>query len=293
MCDKAPENDTPFCAPEDGARFQTGDTVDVIWSPLFFATSPTSRSRQIRIQADFFPSNTPQSRLNSTLGSGTEGFTSTILNPSLGTFNWSILDSYLDDPDVPSLIAVLSIAEPFTDSDGNGTVFEGNNRFPGPVVTIVRGPARPTSTNSVSGGTINTPPSASNDNTGPSPLTIALPILFGFLTAITLACCMIYKRRHPSFKIGAMVRGWMNRSGRGGFGGLKASGYGQGRSQRQRIGGGGLRGKDIKVVTTDIQGLRMNAVNMMAGQGQQQGRNIFREEVRRQERREGGIELGV
>lgn len=95
-----------------------------------------------------------------------------------------------------------------------------------------------------------------------------------------------------------MATKWMGRSGRGGFGGLRAaSGYGQGRSQRQRMGGGGgggLRGKDIKVVTTDIQGLRMNAVNMMAGQNQQQGRNVFREEVRRQERRDGdGGVLGV
>ncbi|KAK0744891.1 hypothetical protein B0T21DRAFT_380995 [Apiosordaria backusii] len=283
MCDNPPESDTPFCAPEAGAQFRTGDTVEVIWSPLFFATSPTSRPRQIRVQADFFPSTTPLSRLNSTaLGTGTEGFTSTILNPSRGTFNWSILDSYLD-PDTSSLIAVLSIAEPFTDSDGNGTVLEGNDHFPGPVVTIVRGPARPTSTNPASGGTINTPPSASVNNTGPSPITIALPILFGFLTAITLACCMIYKRRHPSFKIGEKVAGWMSRSGRGGF----------------EDGGGGLSGKDIKVVTTDIQGLRMNAVNMMAGGGGntgQQGRNVFREEVRRQERRDlggGGGGLGV
>ncbi|KAK4199229.1 hypothetical protein QBC40DRAFT_329647 [Triangularia verruculosa] len=286
MCDKAPESDTPFCAPEEGAQVQTGDSVKVIWSPRFFATSPTSRPRQIRIQADFFPSGTPLSRLNSTLGNGTEGFTSGVLNPSLGTFNWSILDSYLDEPDVSSLIAALSIAEPFTDSDGNGTVLEGNDRFPGPVVTIVRGPARPTSTNPVSGGAINTPPPRSSNNTGPNPIAIALPILFGFLTAITLACCMIYKRRHPSFKVGAMVAGWMGRSGRGGFGGLKSSGYGQGRSQRQRM-GGGLSGKDIRVVTTDIQGLRMNAVNMMTGQSQQQARNVFREEVRRQERREG------
>ncbi|KAK4652276.1 hypothetical protein QC762_609695 [Podospora pseudocomata] len=297
MCDNPPDSDTPFCAPENGAQLQTGNIVGVIWSPLFFATSPTSRPRQIRIQADFFPSNTPLSRLNSTLSTGTEGFTSNVLNPALGTFNWSILDSYIDDIDVPSLIAVLSIAEPFTDSDGNGTVLQGNDRFPGPTVTLVRGPTRPTSTNSVNGGTINVPPSPASENTGPSPITIALPILFGFLTAITLACCMVYKRRHPSFKVGEMVTNWMGRSGRGGFGGLRAaSGYGQGRSQRQRMGGGGggLRGKDIKVVTTDIQGLRMNAMNMMAGQNQQQGRNVFREEVRRQERRDGdGGVLGV
>jgi hypothetical protein len=60
------------------------------------------------------------------------------------------------------------------------------------------------------------------------------------------------------------------------MGGGGGRGYGIGRSRSQRV-----RGQDIKVVTTDIAGLRMNA---MAMNGERGGSNVFRDEVRRQDK---------
>ena len=81
---------------------------------------------------------------------------------------------------------------------------------------------------------------------------------------------MWFKRRNPDFFRGmfafARRRGGSSRRGAGRFG--------LGRSKSR------LRGDDIKVVTTDMNGLRMNAMAMNGGQD----RNVFREEMRRQER---------
>ena len=68
-------------------------------------------------------------------------------------------------------------------------------------------------------------------------------------------------------------------------------------------GGVRLQGKEIKVVTTDLDGLRMNAVRMAEaergwggggggmglGLGLGPDGNVFREEVRRQERMRGRV----
>ncbi|KAK4183447.1 hypothetical protein QBC35DRAFT_518203 [Podospora australis] len=289
MCTNPPESPTPFCEPREGAQLRTGQTIEIIWSPLFFATGPNSRPRQIRVQAEFFPSSS--SNTSSTLG-----FTSTLLSPSSGRFAWTILDSYLP-PSINSLTASLAIAEPFTDSDGNGTVLEGNDSFPGPRVTILRstGAQQPNSGSNKNNNTTN----AANRGAiggGPSPLAIVLPVIFGVLTIIVMVGCVFFRRKNPGFRMRDWVSGMMNRSGRGGFGstnggggggkGLlplslgQGGGYGERQSRGQR-----LQGKDIRVVTTDINSLRMNAVKM-AGNGGfgGGGPNVFREEMRRQER---------
>lgn len=54
-----------------------------------------------------------------------------------------------------------------------------------------------------------------------------------------------------------------------------AGGFTAGRSKSQRI-----RHQDIKVVTTDMNGLRMNAMAMNGDRD----RNVFREEMKRQDR---------
>ncbi|KAK3353318.1 hypothetical protein B0T25DRAFT_607531 [Lasiosphaeria hispida] len=117
-------------------------------------------------------------------------------------------------------------------------------------------------------------PSLTNETTrgpvgvGANPIAIVLPVVFGVLTLLLLGGCVWFRRKHPDFG-----RGWFTfrRGGRWRGGG----GYGVGRSKGQR-----LRGQDIKVINTDMNGLRMNAMAMNADRD----RNIFREEMRRQER---------
>lgn len=323
MCDLPPENPTPFCGPAQGTQFRTGDRVDskfslispffihtaplslftklkkkkVIWSPRFFRTSPTSIPRQIRIQADyFFPNN------NTRTGNG---FTSLVISPASGRFVWQVTDRDLP-AGVNALTAAIFIAEPFTDSDGNGTTLEGNDRFTGPRVGIIRGSRRNDGTGAVNttGGAIvndnNNP--ASNmgaiGSGGPNAVAIALPVVFGALTLMVMIGLVLFKRRNPGWSlreaivkgVPGMLRRKMRPARQAGIGGGVATHAGK-----------RIRGEDIRVVTTDINGLRMNAMRMagggvgggmMGGGGYgegafirgQGGGNVFREELRRQER---------
>ncbi|KAK3988498.1 hypothetical protein QBC44DRAFT_292737 [Cladorrhinum sp. PSN332] len=272
MCDLPPENPTPFCGPAEGTQVRTGDTIDIIWSPRFFATSPTSLPRQIRIQADyFFPNN------NTRTGNG---FTSLVMSPSSGRFTWRPLERELPTG-INSLTAAIFIAEPFTDSDGNGTTVEGNDRFPGPRVQLTRGARRNNAagTGTATGGTIANSTPVNNmgaiGSGGPNPLAIALPVVFGVMTLLIMAGFVMWKRRHPGWSLKeAVVKGvpgLLKRKIRpkGGVISPAAATYA----------GPRIRGQDIKVVTTDIDGLRMNAMRLAGG-----GRNVFREEMMRQER---------
>ncbi|KAK4169658.1 hypothetical protein QBC43DRAFT_351735, partial [Cladorrhinum sp. PSN259] len=287
MCDLSPESPTPFCGPAEGTRVRTGDTVDIIWSARFFATSPTSLPRRIRIQADYFFANN-----NTRTGNG---FTSLVISPASGRFTWRPLERDLPTG-INTITAAIFIAEPFTDSDGNGTTLEGNDRFPGPRLSITRGARRnegpsagPAGTGT--GGTIaNSNPNRGNNmgaigSGGPNPLAIALPIIFGVVTLVIMVGFVMWRKRHPGWSLReTVVKGvpglLRRRMGPRAGGRIAPSTAGQPK----------IRGQDIKVVTTDIDQLRMNAMYLVGsggggGGGRSEGeRNVFREEMMRQER---------
>ncbi|GAB1319277.1 hypothetical protein MFIFM68171_09487 [Madurella fahalii] len=376
MCDN--RGDTPFCSPSEGAQFQTGDTVEIIWDPSFFINAPL----QILIQADF--SNLQDDAANG--GGGAAGFTSDPVETQSGNFTWSILDSYLPR-NANSTSAILFISEPIirplnppilpnpssspnhndnrsgnnnndNDNDNNNQDRTGTGRIrhAGPRLSLIRrGSSSSSSSGNLNASTPllnNQPQSPDNSNGGPAQtpslntLAIILPVVFGVLTLVLMVGYVFLRRRYPGFTL----RGWL--SDRGGFGSAKGAGagagaggwwrglgrsgrgYGERQSRGQRLGkkmtrlprgaGVGLRGREIKVVTTDLQGLRMNAVRMagafagaggnevgrgwgggvgaggdgagrnaglglgmgtISSQTQAEGRgNVFREEVWRQER---------
>jgi len=211
----------------------------------------------VRVQADF---GVPSADGFST--GGRDGFTSDLVATSLGRFTWTILPEYLADG-FASVPAVLFLAEP---SETNVTT--RGNRIPGPRVELVSGTGQPLANN----------PSSSNRNnnvsTGANPVAIALPVVFGVLTLCFLGFCVWFKRRHPDF-----VRNLFSFRRRPSW--PRPRGFGIGRSKSQR-----LRGEDIKVINTDMNGLRMNAMAMNGALNAERDRNLFREELRRQDRQQ-------
>ncbi|KAK4109134.1 hypothetical protein N656DRAFT_848067 [Canariomyces notabilis] len=131
-------------------------------------------------------------------------------------------------------------------------------------------------------------------------LAIALPVAFGLLTLLLMAGYVLLKRHNPGFSArtffsgaaATLQRWWVGtvvagvKGGGGGYGERQSRGQrvgtGQGKSLRKKMTGngngnrngvtGGLRGKEIRVVTTDLDGLRMNAVRMGMAEGSNWGR---------------------
>ncbi|SPQ20229.1 47e94c99-c55b-43d0-b1f1-2644cd282749 [Thermothielavioides terrestris] len=274
MCDSG--EDTPFCAPANGAELRVGETVDITWDPDFIASSASPPPVQIFIQADF--SITPTDPLE------TAGFTSPALDPNTGTFPWPILASYIPAT-ANATTALLSIAIPLSNTPTNGTftrIGEGTTRFPGPQVHILPAASTTSSSSSSSPQSVSANPtaaSAAQSQSGPqnqtqingtatngqqpNALAIALPVALGVATALLMAAYALVKRHRPGWLPQALLA---RRGGeRRGFGGGSSVGPGN------RGDGGGdrgvrrLRGRavEIKVVKTDLDGLRANAVRMV------------------------------
>ncbi|KAK0620123.1 hypothetical protein B0T14DRAFT_224262 [Immersiella caudata] len=245
----------PFCAPAQGQQLPVGRTVEVIWDPNWFNSTETP---MVLVQADFsIPTVSGQT-------AGIDGFTSELVPTSNGRFTWSVLPSYLHSSTLATTARIF-LAEP---SETNVTT--RGNRIPGPRVEIVSASVLNNNNNN------NNNQNGANRNnqqqplaTGSNPIAIALPIVFGILTLCFLGFCVWFKRRNPDFFRGMFA--FARRRGGSRRGGGR---FGLGRSKSR------LRGDDIKVVTTDMNGLRMNAMAMNGGQD----RNVFREEMRRQDR---------
>ncbi|KAH6634990.1 hypothetical protein B0J18DRAFT_472021 [Chaetomium sp. MPI-SDFR-AT-0129] len=320
MCDHDPS--TPFCTPQDGASFQVGTAVQVTWSPDFFTLSNPSAPAptQIFFQADFPIDIT-------TSAPSTIGFTSPALDLTTGSFTWPILDTYLPIPNTTAnstntmITATLSLAVPLSQNPANGTFIRigtGTMRFPGPRVILLReGESPPSGESSTMAGNMAGDMDGTNPFTTPqrpqqqtdtapgmvNPLAIALPTALAVLTAVGMVVYYIVVRRRRQ---GVGVRFWPfgaksgNSNVRGQTGEMGTFGVGNtgntGNSGRpgKRSAGVRLGGKrvEIRVVQTDVEGLRGNAERWFAGggvgdggsEGGENGRNVFREEVRRQER---------
>lgn len=221
----------------------------------------------VLVQADFNLPTTSGTTL------GTDGFTSALIPTSIGRFTWNVLPSYLAAGAV-STQARIFLAEP---SETNVTT--RGNRIPGPRFELVTANGTPNNLNNNGGnnrGGSTAGNGVNNVSTGANPVAIALPVVFGVLTLCFLGFCVWFKRRHPDFLRDVFAfrrRRWPKQRGGNGSGGAGRFGFGRSKSQR-------LRGEDIKVINTDMNGLRMNAMAMNGDRD----RNVFREEMRRQER---------
>ncbi|KAK3688233.1 hypothetical protein B0T22DRAFT_535454 [Podospora appendiculata] len=148
------------------------------------------------------------------------------------------------EPDARSRSAKLFLATP-TDTDNDGT-FDAQDRLAGPRVQII---------------SANTTTSPNNDNNnnksmGPNPLSIALPVSLGVLVLLLIGGYFLLKRRAQ------------NNPGAGGIRHIFSRG-----SRAQRL---------PRDPVTIIHSTHMNAGMRMQTMGE--SRNVFREEMSRQDR---------
>ncbi|KAK1752235.1 hypothetical protein QBC47DRAFT_405439 [Echria macrotheca] len=246
----------PFCSPTEGQSITVGRTFEVSWDPTWFNSSETP---MVFVQADFGVPDT-----TNPADGGQDGFTSDLIPTNVGRFTWNVLPEYLA-PGFAAVPAALFLAEPSLTN-----ITTRGNRIPGPRVELVSGTGQPLTDAPNSD-------SANNVSTGANPVAIILPVVFGVLTLCSLGLFVWVKRRYPDFWTNLMsfrFRRWpAGRGGGGGRGGM----FGRSKSQK-------LRGQDIKVINTDMNGLRMNAMAMNGALNAERDRNVFREELRRQDK---------
>lgn len=119
------------------------------------------------------------------------------------------------------------------------------NRTVGPLFRVVPG----NSTGNADG---------EGDGNGPNLVAIIVPIAIGVLVLLAVVAFLFMKRRNPDWRLASM------------FGRGKGDGYGSRKSRTERAAGS----------ATGANGVQMGDLGISAPQG---GRNVFREEIRRQE----------
>ncbi|KAK3378943.1 hypothetical protein B0T24DRAFT_589550 [Lasiosphaeria ovina] len=254
MCENADAGNGPFCSPKDGAQIQVGKTIDVIWNPAFFNSS-FNNVAMIQVQADFL------TRPDDGNKGGADGFTSRMLDASSGRFAWTVLAEYLGSTRAgaarPAQLFIsqpaINVANTGGDGDGNddsGRNGDGGMPMDGSSQTRIPGPRV-----QLIG------PSSGGGGSMLNPLIIALPIALGVLALGLLVAFLVFRRRNPG-RMGQLFSC-----------GRKRDGYGERKSRTQR-----LRGLEIRMVDNNAS-TRMGTIPALGNAD----RNIFREEVRRQD----------
>jgi hypothetical protein len=220
----------------------------VTWSTSYFANTTTS----VQIQGTYHDGSM-------------EGFTSPRLVASQGFYIWNIESSFLASRDSPltSLNVSLTLAY-FQDLYGNSV-----EEIPGPTVIVTSTPFEDGSN------------SGSDDK--PNVVAIAVPIVIIIVFLALAALCVWSWRRHGTVP----VLGALRRRSTAGAGG---QGYGIRQSRSQRIGAGA--GPDPAVVGSDKKtgvGIQLTDRDSWSPSTSPSGpgggqRNVFREEMERQER---------
>lgn len=237
--------DAPFCQPKSGSQLKPGNTYYVTWSETYFSNTSTS----LEIQATYHD------------GSG-KGFTSPRMLASRGFYVWDIASDFLTnrDPAVSSLNVSLSLAY-FQDLYGNDV-----EEVPGPTVVVTSTPFED------SGG-------KGDDKPNVAAIAVPIVVIIVFL-ALAGLCVWSWRRNGTVPVLGALKR----RSTGGG------EGYGIRQSRAQRVGNGaGVSvvgvGADKKAAVVPVELTDRDSWSPTgtspSGPG---GRNVFREELQRQER---------
>ncbi|OIW25389.1 hypothetical protein CONLIGDRAFT_718233 [Coniochaeta ligniaria NRRL 30616] len=240
--------DAPFCQPRSGSQLNPGKTYYVTWSDTYFSNTSTS----VQIQGTYHD------------GSG-EGFTSPRMLASRGFFIWTIDSDFLSSRDnTPSSVNVTLTLAYFQDLYGNDV-----EEVPGPTVIV-------TSTG------FEDDKGSSNDHK-PNVVAIAVPIIIIIVFLALAGLCIWTWRRHGTVP----VLGALKRRSVGGGG----QGYGIRQSRSQRVGAvdpaavvvGSDKKAGVGVELTDRDSWSPSTSPSGPG-GQGAGRNVFREEMQRQER---------
>ncbi|KAJ9149187.1 hypothetical protein NKR19_g5743 [Coniochaeta hoffmannii] len=249
--------DAPFCQPKSGSKLNPGKTYYVTWSDTYFANSSTT----IEIQGTYHDGSDTHS-----------GFTSPRMPASKEFFVWAIPDDFLSsrNPPLTSLNVSLAIAY-FLDLYGNDV-----EDVSGPTVIV----------------TSSEDSQADSGNTGhkTNVAAIAVPVIVVVVLVVLAGLCFFSWRRHGTVPVlGALTK--RRSTGIGGGGG---QGYGVRQSRAERVGaGGGATGGFAAAAAAggDRKGAVGGGVELVDRDSwspdrttAQPGRNVFREEMERQER---------
>ncbi|KAK3987115.1 hypothetical protein QBC44DRAFT_128853 [Cladorrhinum sp. PSN332] len=244
--------DEPFCLPKRGSTLYTGGTYYITWAPAYF---PSSEYLTLHIA------------LNSSVGS--------IVTPSVlsasGFYALPIPSGFLANLDGPPGPVSVTFSLSYSDNDSpdpNDVI-----TITGPTVFIASSPRE-----KKSGGGVNI-------------IAIAVPVIIVSLLLALLGFCFVKWKRTGSvpFVGGAMRR--------------RSTGYGVGKSRSQRVGGDNAGvvappgdrgpyagGNGLDKETAVEGGVELTDRDSWGSPTSSKGRNLFREEVERQERegRESG-----
>ncbi|KAK4201167.1 hypothetical protein QBC40DRAFT_348030 [Triangularia verruculosa] len=248
-CQADKGHDEPFCLPRRGSSLVVGRTYYITWSPSYF--SPQSTPLTLHI---FFSSSS--SSPNSQQKAGIN-LTPLPIPASTGFYAWTIP---LNFP-VSSPISFALQHNDTTTADVTNDIITVS----GPTVNVVSSdPAEEAPSTSVQNGT--------------NILAIVLPIVIAaVLLGLAAFCFLSYRRKGKIPVVGGFLA--KRRSGRGGY-----TGQGARRVQDVQGDGGRVTGDhksetNVGVELTDRDSWSPTSPNSAKG-----GRNVFREEVERQER---------
>ncbi|KAL2200143.1 hypothetical protein P885DRAFT_73976 [Corynascus similis CBS 632.67] len=274
----------PFCLPKDGSELHPGETYYITWSPTYF--SP--QSMLVRLQAIYSPADDNQQAMAPSssfpVSGRTEtttlmGFTSADIPASVGFYPFTIPPDFLTSRGSSSqrynitFVLALSVNE----ADDTG---EAGDEKDGILLTTWRGPT-----------VYVTPASPGDGGKGPNLVAILVPIVVGLAVVAGASFCVFSWRRHGRMPLAGVVFSGGKRGG--------GPGYGERQSRSERVGSGGNVGGagtwgrpvDDNKSETGIGDIQLTDRESWSPTGRSAGaaalgerRNVFREELQRQER---------
>ncbi|KAK0670185.1 hypothetical protein QBC41DRAFT_390165 [Cercophora samala] len=247
-CQSDKGHDEPFCLPRRGSSLIVGRTYYITWSPSYF--SPQSTLLTLHI---FFSSSSQQQQQQQQQGIK---LTPLPISASVGFYAWTI------PPNFPTT-APISFALQHNDT----TTEEAHDiiTVSGPTVNVLSSEPDPA------------PPSSGGGN-GTNILAIVLPIVIvAVLVGLAGFCFLTYRRKGRWPVVGGLVSGKRGPTG-GGY-----TGQG-GRRVQEGAGGVVVTGDNKSETNIGVELTDRDSWSPTSPNSPSRGRNVFREEVERQER---------
>lgn len=252
VCDNYYDGDKPFCVPRRGSLLNPGSTYYITWDPATFS----DKDQKIKLEVIY----------DDKRGE----FISSSVNVSVGYYAWKLPDDLLTINGKTAMNASIKYIYKSQDSSDFNEI-RGN----GPRVTITRDSMLP--------------PASPSGTGGPLSLLIAVPVVFALLLALVGGyCCWSYRRKGVIPGAAAVAR-LRRRSAAGGGRGSQGYGVGQSRSERtvaRDVGpGDSFRAHQQPDDKTGGPGIQLTSRESWSPTSptSPSGRNVFREEIRRQE----------
>lgn len=251
-CQNYVDIDAPFCAPYRGSLLNPGTTYYLTWDVNFFGSDP-DQSIEVQVSYD-----------------GGFGFVTDKMRASVGFYAWSVPADFLERRGRAAMNATWSIN--FGDPDGSNSTIHDE----GPTVTITRDQML------VDNGL----PKGAGGGAGSLAVLIAVPVVVALLVLGLGGFCLWSWRRKGVVPGAAAIGALKRRSTAGG------GGYGERRSRSERAAGQQQQqgsaaprpaGPDDQLPDDKFPGIQLTDRDSWSPTSPSSGRNVFQEEIRRQE----------